>query len=98
SGWRLRLEKSERHLVIFEVCLGYIDRKRNWYGVSLDITGGIHWKMDSFMNGVGIFLMVVAVCFCISLVVIAGVLWRILVAQRAFRLKREQMRLDLYRK
>ncbi len=25
------------------------------------------------MNGVGIFLMVVAVCFCISLVVIAGV-------------------------
>lgn len=24
------------------------------------------------MNGVGIFLMVVAVCFCISLVVIAG--------------------------
>lgn len=46
------------------------------------------------MNGLGIFLMVVAVCFCISLVVIAGVLWRILVAQRAFRLKREQMRLD----
>lgn len=31
------------------------------------------------MNGVGIFLMVVAVCFCLSLVVIAGVLWRILV-------------------
>nr|WP_162482187.1 hypothetical protein [Escherichia coli] len=54
--------------------------------------------MDSFMNGLGIFLMVVAVCFCISLVVIAGVLWRILVAQRAFRLKREQMRLDFYRK
>lgn len=44
------------------------------------------------MNGVGIFLMVVAVCFCISLVVIAGVLWRILVAQRAFRRKREQLR------
>lgn len=44
------------------------------------------------MNGLGIFLMIVAVCFCISLVVIAGVLWRILVAQRAFRLKREQMR------
>ncbi|EIQ1387530.1 TPA: hypothetical protein KL833_004075 [Escherichia coli] len=50
------------------------------------------------MNGLGIFLMVVAVCFCISLVVIAGVLWRILVAQRAFRRKREQLRLDFYRK
>ena len=54
--------------------------------------------MDSFMNGVGIFLMVVAVWFLISLVVMAGLLWRILVAQRAFRLKREQMRLDIYRK
>lgn len=48
--------------------------------------------MNSFMNGLGIFLMVVAVGFCISLVVIAGVLWRILVAQRAFRRKREQLR------
>jgi hypothetical protein len=53
--------------------------------------------MDSFMNGVGIFLMVVAVCFCISLVVIAGVLWRILVAQRAFRRKREQLFIDKFR-
>ena len=50
------------------------------------------------MNGVGIFLMVVAVWFCFSLAFIAGVLWRILVAQTAFRRKREQMHLDLYRK
>ncbi|HFV3833490.1 TPA: hypothetical protein ACH9JJ_004145 [Escherichia coli] len=90
--------KSERHLVIFEVCLGHIDRHRAWCGVSPVFTGDFHRKMNSFMNGLGIFLMVVAVCFCISLVVIAGVLWRILVAQRAFRLKREQMRLDFYRK
>jgi hypothetical protein len=54
--------------------------------------------MDSFMNGLGIFLVIMAVWFCFSLVVIAGVLWRILVTQRAFRRKREQMHLDLYRK
>ena len=42
SGWRLRLEKSERHLVIFEVCLSYIGRNRAGDGVSLDITGDIH--------------------------------------------------------
>lgn len=44
------------------------------------------------MNGLGIFLVIMAVWFCLSLVVIAGVLWRILVAQRAFRRKREQLR------
>ena len=34
--------KSERHLVIFEVCLSYIDRNRAGCGVSLDVNGDIH--------------------------------------------------------
>lgn len=53
--------------------------------------------MDSFMNGLGIFLVIMAVWFCFSLVVVAGVLWRILVAQRAFRRKREQLFIDKFR-
>lgn len=49
------------------------------------------------MNGLGIFLVIMAVWFCFSLVVIAGVLWRILVAQRVFRRKREQLFIDKFR-
>ncbi|EHN0058248.1 hypothetical protein AACN53_005430 [Escherichia coli] len=49
------------------------------------------------MNGLGIFLVIMAVWFCFSLVVVAGVLWRILVAQRAFRRKREQLFIDKFR-
>ncbi|EIY2202301.1 hypothetical protein MMI78_004536 [Escherichia coli] len=49
------------------------------------------------MNGLGIFLVIMAVWFCFSLVVIAGVLWCILVAQRAFRRKREQLFIDKFR-